>query len=59
MRPPHAPPPPRAATPVRASEPRTTTSAALLAGSAELRIEHRGEVYRLRRTAQDKLILTK
>jgi hemin uptake protein HemP len=55
------PPPARAAgAPVpRTAPPRTTTSDALLAGAVELRIEHRGEVYRLRRTAQDKLILTK
>jgi hemin uptake protein HemP len=56
---PSAPPTRSAATPPRSTEPRITTSVALLAGAVELRIEHRGEVYRLRRTAQDKLILTK
>ncbi|HTT39843.1 MAG TPA: hemin uptake protein HemP [Burkholderiales bacterium] len=43
------------------SEPRTsarTTSGALLAGKRELIIEHAGREYRLRVTAQGKLILT-
>ena len=38
---------------------RRHTSEALLAGSREVIIEHRGEDYRLRLTANGKLILTK
>ena len=35
------------------------SSAALFGGAVELVIEHRGAEYRLRQTAQGKLILTK
>ena len=35
------------------------TSQALLAGADEVEIEHRGMIYRLRRTSLGKLILTK
>ena len=38
---------------------KTWTSAELLGGSNEARIEHGGEVYRLLRTRNDKLILVK
>lgn len=38
---------------------RTVTSAALMGGARELLIEHGGALYRLRVTAQGKLILTK
>lgn len=34
-------------------------SARLLGAAQELHIEHRGEIYRLRKTSQGKLILTK
>jgi hemin uptake protein HemP len=34
-------------------------SGALLGGRNEVEISHQGETYRLRRTRQDKLILTK
>ncbi len=40
-------------------EPRVLTSEALLKDHAEIVINHHGERYRLRRTRQDKLILTK
>ena len=42
----------------RASEPRVD-SHRLLAGGRELVIDHSGQVYRLRLTRNDKLILTK
>jgi hemin uptake protein HemP len=38
---------------------KTVRSEELLAGAAEILIEHSGMVYRLRVTRQDKLILTK
>ncbi|GEM_PF-912274 len=41
------------------SDPLIVTSNALLQNRNEVVIEHRGEQYRLRRTRQDKLILTK
>ncbi|HAE01205.1 MAG TPA: hemin uptake protein HemP [Rhodospirillaceae bacterium] len=41
------------------SDPLVVTSDALLQNRNEVVIEHRGEQYRLRRTRQDKLILTK
>lgn len=49
----HAPRSPRAAEPVEFD------SARLLAGQRELRIRHGNEIYRLRHTRNDKLILTK
>ncbi|MDA8254611.1 MAG: hemin uptake protein HemP [Betaproteobacteria bacterium] len=39
--------------------PRPLDSAALLGAKGEIEITHRGETYRLRRTRQGKLILTK
>lgn len=39
--------------------PLTVSSDALLQDRTEILIEHNGECYRLRRTRQDKLILTK
>jgi hemin uptake protein HemP len=42
-----------------ADEVRIIDSDALFAGHAEVRIEHRGAVYRLKQTALGKLILTK
>lgn len=42
-----------------ASEPRRLDSDALFAGADEIVIDHRGTVYRLRRTSLGKLILTK
>jgi hemin uptake protein HemP len=39
--------------------PRLTNSEALLCGQRELLIEHAGNLYRLRVTQQNKLILTK
>jgi hemin uptake protein HemP len=39
--------------------PRSTTSRDLLRGARELTILHAGEVYRLRVTSNDRLILTK
>ena len=69
------PPPPRAplgppggnapvtvpgpAAPAPADEPRRVTSEELLRGAEEVLIEHQSSTYRLRRTAQGKLILTK
>jgi hemin uptake protein HemP len=55
---------PRAMTPRLVAEPATRTpprfdSHALLRGQREILIEHAGEVYRLRHTRNDKLILTK
>ncbi|MBC7697556.1 MAG: hemin uptake protein HemP [Bacteroidia bacterium] len=38
---------------------RSVTSEALFAGEREMVIQHAGHEYRLRLTAQDKLILTK
>ena len=49
---PHAAPRPNAVTGV-------LDSAALLGNRNEVEITHQGETYRLRRTRQDKLILTK
>ncbi len=43
----------------RAAEPREFDSAQLLRGERELRIRHGNEIYRLRHTRNDKLILTK
>ena len=42
-----------------AGEPRTVDSATLLGTNREVRIVHEGETYRLFRTRQGKLILTK
>ncbi len=42
-----------------ALRPRSVSSRQLLAGARELCIEHCGELYRLRVTRQNKLILTK
>lgn len=42
-----------------ATEPRTVDSAILLGSDREVRIVHEGETYRLCRTRQGKLILTK
>lgn len=42
-----------------ASMPRPLDSAALLGSKNEVEIIHQGETYRLRRTRQGKLILTK
>ena len=41
------------------ADPLVVTSDSLLQNRSEVVIEHRGEQYRLRRTRQDKLILTK
>lgn len=41
------------------SPPRTLQSRDLMQGCSQIEIVHRGEVYRLRITRQDKLILTK
>jgi hemin uptake protein HemP len=57
-----SPPPPSSATPSVSQGPVATTaipSEALLAGRPEVAIEHQGQIYRLRQTAQGKLILTK
>lgn len=43
----------------RAEAPRLLDSAALLGARGEIEITHQGETYRLRRTRQGKLILTK
>ncbi|MCZ8133374.1 MAG: hemin uptake protein HemP [Steroidobacteraceae bacterium] len=57
--------PPDAPAPLRADESlgplrfRAIDSAALLGGARELCINHSGEIYRLRITRQNKLILTK
>jgi hemin uptake protein HemP len=60
------PPRPQPAQPPAAPKPaapgadtRRLSSAALFAGAGEVVIEHEGNEYRLRRTAQGKLILTK
>ncbi len=42
-----------------AAAPRPLNSAALLGAKGEVEITHQGETYRLRRTRQGKLILTK
>ena len=58
-------PPQALPAPTNASEtcgraaPRAVRSEALFDGAAELQIEHRGTLYRLRQTALGKLILTK
>jgi hemin uptake protein HemP len=52
------PPPPAAATPDTAA-PRIVTSEDLLAGKRELLIQHGTEQYRLRLTANNRLILVK
>jgi hemin uptake protein HemP len=41
------------------AQPQVVRSAQLLRGARELHIEHAGHLYRLRETAQGKLILTK
>ena len=41
------------------ASPKSIDSVALLGARGEVRISHSGETYRLRRTRQDKLILTK
>jgi len=45
--------------PTRSAERRRMTSEALLRGASCLEIEHNGEIYTLRRTRKEKLILTK
>lgn len=45
--------------PPAAPEPVVLTSAELLRGAREITILHAGEVYRLRVTSKDRLILTK
>lgn len=40
-------------------QPRIVKSDDILAGQVEVQIEHKGAIYRLRVTRQDKLILTK
>jgi hemin uptake protein HemP len=52
------PPAPRAAA-APAARPRSIDSATLLGPGGELLIHHQQQVYRLRQTAQGKLILTK
>lgn len=47
------------AIPGRATDPPVVASRDLLAGGRELVIRHAGEVYRLRLTANNRLILTK
>jgi hemin uptake protein HemP len=42
-----------------AADPRRIPSHELLSGAREIIVEHRGSQYRLRLTANDKLILTK
>ena len=42
-----------------APQPRLVDSASLLGSCGEVEIAHQGETYRLRRTRQGKLILTK
>ncbi len=54
VRPDGTPPPNRPTT-----APRQVDSRALFAGASELHIAHAGQLYRLRRTALGKLILTK
>lgn len=43
----------------RAESPRALDSTALFGARSEIEIAHQGEIYRLRRTRQGKLILTK
>lgn len=45
--------------PSSSGAPRPLDSAALLGAKGEVEIAHQGETYRLRRTRQGKLILTK
>jgi hemin uptake protein HemP len=60
MKPPTPPPALKPAAPRRHTiEPRPLDSAALFGASDEVRITHGDETYRLRRTRQGKLILTK
>jgi len=63
---PHSPPHDAPAVPVDDGAPGRSTqvlqpikSEALFCGAAELQIEHRGSLYRLRQTSLGKLILTK
>lgn len=56
---PNPPPPPAAPQPARPAGARRLNSATLFGSAVELVIEHRGAEYRLRQTAQGKLILTK
>lgn len=49
----------RPATSLASNNPRRVDSLSLLSGNRELIIEHAGCEYRLRRTQNDKLILTK
>jgi hemin uptake protein HemP len=58
---PHPTPPatPADRKPPAPGDARRTSSEALFAGAGEVVIEHRGVEYRLRQTAQGKLILTK
>lgn len=52
--------PPQPAAPAATPQPtRCISSRELLAGATEIEIEHQGMRYRLRHTAQGKLILTK
>ena len=44
---------------IPAANPRPLDSATLLGAKGEVEITHQGETYRLRRTRQGKLILTK
>jgi len=46
-------------TPPPKREPNRVTSEDLLAGNREVLIEHRGQVYRLQHTRNDRLILVK
>lgn len=59
MRPPAPATPPPAAPAAPAPPTRCISSRELLAGASEIEIEHQGMRYRLRHTAQGKLILTK
>ena len=45
--------------PIPGGNPRPLDSVALLGAKGEVEITHQGETYRLRRTRQGKLILTK
>ncbi len=54
-----APAVPGQPTSVPGTAPRRIPSATLLGSAQEVEIEHRGLIYRLRRTALGKLILTK
>jgi hemin uptake protein HemP len=55
---PHLAPPP-AKLPSGTVPPRRVSSTDLLRAEHELEIQHGGDVYRLRRTSNDRLILTK